>query len=175
MHSSSEGRGRIVARRRSAAIQAAERAKRMRYPDSPSSSGAELSRQASELSVSSVVYSELPGYDGTLSEVLMKVRSIVEEYYMNEDPAEALLPLREVAHPQWICHCASKGCIELVFEKFPNDMTSFVICSYPCGPKAQKRPLVRTAKAFINSWKTTTTCLDYRRPASMEQKSWHTL
>jgi len=128
--SSSEGKGKDSSKAKvgSGDTKAAERDEEDGdRPDSPSSSGAELSRQASELSVSSVVYdSELPGYDGTLSkEVLMKVRSIVEEYYMNEDPAEALLSLREVMHPYGMGYAigASKGCIELVFEKFPNNMT----------------------------------------------------
>ena len=55
----------------------------------------------------------------------MKVRSIVEEYYMNEDPAEALLSMKELLHPSGMGEAlgASKGCIELVFEKFPQDMS----------------------------------------------------
>ena len=83
-----------------------------------------LSRQTSDLST----YTQddnMPGADGTLTkDIVVKVRSIVEEFYMNEDPAEALLSLRELIHPLGMADAlgSSKGILELVFEKFPNKL-----------------------------------------------------
>jgi translation initiation factor 4G len=95
-----------------------------------------LSRQASDVSVaSSTVDPEmLPGANGSLEKAtVVKVRSIVEEYYMNEDPVEAERSLRELIHPQGMGDAigASKGAIELVFEKFPQDMVK--LCDLICA------------------------------------------
>ena len=83
-----------------------------------------LSRQASDLSTYTLD-ENMPGADGSLTkDVVVKIRSIVEEYYMNEDPAEAVLSLRELIHPLGMADAlgASKGILELIFEKFPNKL-----------------------------------------------------
>jgi hypothetical protein len=72
------------------------------------------------------VEADVPGADGTVTkEVRDKVRSIIGEYYMNDDTAEALATFKEVIHPNAMGEVIGqpKGCIDFVFEKHPGDVT----------------------------------------------------
>ena len=71
---------------------------------------------------------DLPGADGTVTkETIVKVRAIVEEYYMNGDDSEALDTIKEAVHANGMGKVIGqpKGCIDLVFEKFPQDRSKF--------------------------------------------------
>lgn len=68
----------------------------------------------------------LPGTDGKVApELRLKARSIVSEYYMNDDAAEALNCFQELLHPNAMGEVigAPKGLFDLVFDKFPTELS----------------------------------------------------
>eukprot|EP00606_Chrysophyceae_sp_TOSAG23-5_P001286 GSChrysophyteH2.ASY1.ANO1.888.1 assembled CDS len=82
---------------------------------------------------------EVPGADGIITkETRDKVRSILGEYYVNEDAAEALTTFKEVIHPNAMGEVVGqpKGCIDFVFEKYPGDVGK--LCSLLSSLHAEK-------------------------------------
>ncbi len=101
-----------------------------------------LERQDSVQSNASSQYQvdeSLPGFQGSLSkEDIKKVCTIVDEYYCNEDPAEAVLSLAEKIHPNGMSDALGqhKGIIDLVFEKYPTKISilnEFLLHLYNSG------------------------------------------
>ena len=66
------------------------------------------------------------------------MRSILGEYYVNEDAAEALTTFKEVIHPNAMGEVVGqpKGCIDFVFEKYPGDVGK--LCSLLSSLHAEK-------------------------------------
>ena len=85
--------------------------------------------QKTDDDLQAVQESNAPGADGTVStDIRQRVRSILSEYYMNEDPTEALLSLKDTIHPNAFGYVIGnpKGLLDLVFEKYPGNNKPFV-------------------------------------------------